>query len=86
MEHTLCTTNLKEHGNTRSGHWYILDYTIVRKRDTWEVQIKKVRIDVECWTDHRILITKFYIALNCKPKGAAKSDSAQKFKDTSLSN
>jgi hypothetical protein len=50
----------------RSGHWHILDYIIVRREDLKYVTKAKARIDVDCWTDHRLVLANLDIKL--KPK------------------
>ncbi|XP_030754472.1 uncharacterized protein LOC115881203 [Sitophilus oryzae] len=50
----------------RSKHWHQLDHVIVRQRDLKEVLDTKARVDVECWTDHRILISKMVITVRPK--------------------
>lgn len=63
-EHDLCINNtmFRQHNkfkgtwrHPRSGHWQTLDYIIVRRKDVKEVLSTKVRLDVECWTDHYLI-------------------------------
>ncbi|KAK4323900.1 hypothetical protein Pmani_005428 [Petrolisthes manimaculis] len=41
----------------RSKQWHLIDYVIVRKRDTRDVTITKAMRGAECWTDHRLVRT-----------------------------
>lgn len=50
----------------RSGHWHMIDFVIVRRRDLRDVKCTKARVDVECWTDHRLVVSKLQIGL--KPR------------------
>ena len=47
----------------RSKHWHLLDYVIVRQRDRQDVRVTKAMCGAECWTDHRLLITKLNIKI-----------------------
>ncbi|XP_046846769.1 uncharacterized protein LOC124440415 [Xenia sp. Carnegie-2017] len=50
----------------RSKHWHLIDYIIVRKKDRQDVRITKAMCGAECWTDHRLIISKMNIRI--KPK------------------
>lgn len=76
-EHDLTITNtiFRQHDkfkgswrHPRSGHWHLLDYVIVRRRDIKEVRTTKARLDIECWTDHRIVVSKIQLSLKTKHK------------------
>ena len=41
--------------HTRSKHWHLIDYVIVRRRDLNEVQITRAMRGAECSTDRRLL-------------------------------
>ena len=47
----------------RSKHWHLLDYVIVRQKDRQDVRVTKAMCGAECWTDHRLLITKLNIRI-----------------------
>lgn len=47
----------------RSKHWHLLDYVIVRQRDRRDVRITKTMCGAECWTDHRLLISKMNLCI-----------------------
>ena len=42
----------------RSKHWHLLDYAIIRQRYRRDVRVTKTMCGAECWTDHRLLISK----------------------------
>lgn len=42
----------------RSKHWHLIDYIIVRRRDRQDVRVTKAMRGAECWTDHRLIISK----------------------------
>ena len=45
----------------------MLDYVIVRQRDKKDVRVTKSMCGAECWTDHRLLISKLNIRI--QPQG-----------------
>ena len=45
----------------RSKHWHQIDYVITRQRDGADVRVTKTMCGAECWTDHRLLISKVNI-------------------------
>ena len=47
----------------RSKHWHMLDYVVVRQRDKKDVRVTKSMCGAECWTDHRLLISKLNIRI-----------------------
>ena len=55
----------------RSKHWHLLDYAIVRQRDRQDVRFTKTMCGVECWTDHRLLISKMTLRIQppWRPQG-----------------
>ena len=50
----------------RSKHWYLIDYVIVRNRDRQDVRVTKAMCGADCWTDHRLIVSKLNI--HFKPK------------------
>lgn len=50
----------------RSKHWHLLDYVITRKKDRQDVCVTKAMCGAECWTDHRLVISK--LRLHIRPK------------------
>jgi hypothetical protein len=52
--------------NPRSKHWHFLDYVITRRTDQQDAWVRKAMTGAECWTDHRLIISK--LNLTIKPK------------------
>ncbi|KAF7238139.1 Craniofacial development protein 2 [Varanus komodoensis] len=50
----------------RSKHWHLIDYVIVRRKDRQDVRVTKAMPSADCWTDHRLIISK--LSLHIKPK------------------
>lgn len=48
----------------RSKHWHLIDYAIVRQRDISQVHVTRVMRGADCWTDHRLVITKLQLRLH----------------------
>ena len=42
----------------RSKHWHLIDYIIVRRRDRCDVRVTKAMCGADCWTDHRLILSK----------------------------
>ena len=42
----------------RSKHWQIIDYVLVSRKDRQDVRVTKAMCGAECWTDHRLVISK----------------------------
>ena len=70
MEHDLVITNtlfrLSHHNRTswmhpRSKHWHLLDYIITRKKDSQDFRITKAMSGADCWTDHRLIMSKLHL-------------------------
>ena len=51
----------------RSGHWHLIDYVIVRKRDRAAVMITRAMRGATMWSDHRLIKSKMKVALK-QPK------------------
>jgi len=53
----------------RSKEWHILDYVLTRARDRRDVHITWSMPGADdCWTDHRLLISRFNIQIRRPPK------------------
>ena len=67
----LPTRNKTSWSHPRSKHWHLIDYAIVRKRDRQDVRITKAMCGAECWTDHRLILSKvnFHIQPKRRPQG-----------------
>lgn len=55
----------------RSHHWHLIDYVIVRRSDRHDVRVTKAMCGAECWTDHRLIISKLNIRIkpSRRPQG-----------------
>ena len=60
----------------RSKHWHLIDYAIVRQRDRSDVRITRAMCGAECWTDHRLVISK--LNLKIQPKRRCQGTKLQK--------
>ena len=66
-EHDLLITN-KVRNKTpwmhpRSKHWHLIDYVIVRRTDRQDVRVTKTMCGADCWTDHRLVVSKLNIRI-----------------------
>ena len=57
----------------RSKHWHLIDYVIVRRRDRKDVRVTKAMCGADCWTDHRLILSKlnFSVRPRRRPQGKA---------------
>jgi len=51
--------------HSRSKHWHLLDYVIVRRSDCRNVHLTRAMSGAECWTDHRLVRSS--IQFNIRP-------------------
>ena len=67
----LPTRNKTSWMHPRSKHWHLIDYIIVRAKDKQDVQVTKAMCGADCWTDHRLIIskTKLLIQPTRRPQG-----------------
>ena len=67
----LPTRNRTSWMHPRSKHWRLIDYAVVRKRDRQDVRVTKSMCGADCWTDHRLIVTKLNIRVQLKrrPQG-----------------
>ena len=61
----LPTRNRTSWMHPRSKHWHLIDYVIVRKRYRQDVRVTKSMCGAECWTDHRLIVSK--LNMHIKP-------------------
>ena len=47
----------------RSKHWHLIDYAITRKKDESYVIVTESMCVAECWTDHRLLVSKLTLRI-----------------------
>ena len=43
---------------TRSKQWHLVDYVIVQRKDKQDVRVTKTACEADCWTDHRLVVSK----------------------------
>ncbi|KAJ8019164.1 Craniofacial development protein 2 [Holothuria leucospilota] len=55
----------------RSRNWHLIDYVIIRKDDRNDVRVTKAMCGADCWTDHRLIISKLnlHIQPRKRPQG-----------------
>lgn len=51
----------------RSKRWHLLDYIIVRRSQVREVLVTRAMRGAECWTDHRMIMSKMRLMLRPTP-------------------
>ena len=66
----------------RSKHWHLIDYVLVRQADIGDVRVTKSMCGADCWTDHRLIVSKLKLVLQSPkrpqgPKAAKKLDAAK---------
>lgn len=54
----------------RSKRWHLLDYVIVRRSQVREVFVTRAMRGADCWTDHRLIISKMRLRIRPKPRRA----------------
>ena len=47
----------------RSKHWHLIDYVIVRRKDRQDVRLTKTMCGADCWTDHRLVVSKLNLRI-----------------------
>ena len=67
----LPTRNKTSWMHPRSRHWHLIDYVITRAKDRWDVQLTRAMCGADCWTDHRLIISRlnFFIQPKRRPQG-----------------
>ena len=92
-EHDLLITNtvfrLSNRNKTswmhpRSKHWHLIDYVIVRRTDRQDVKVTKTMCGADCWTDHRLVVSK--LNLRIQPARRPQGKKAPKRLDVSKLN
>ena len=81
----LPTRNKTSWMHPRSKHWHLIDYVIVRSKDRQDVRVTKAMCGADCWTDHRLIVSKMNLRIRPKrrPQGSKKMKrvNVQKLKD-----
>ena len=47
----------------RSKHWHLIDYVIVWRKERQDVTVTKTLCAADCWTDHRLVISKLNLRI-----------------------
>ena len=68
----------------RSKHWHLIDNVIVRRTDRQDVRVTKTMCDADCWTDHRLVVSK--LNLRIQPARRPQGKKAPKRLDVSKLN
>ena len=68
----------------RSKHWHLIDYVIVRRTDRQGVKVTKTMCGADCWTDHRLVVSK--LNLRIQPARRPQGKKAPKRLDVSKLN
>ena len=48
---------------TRYKHWHLTDYVIVQRKDRQDVRVTKTMCGADCWTDHRLVVSKLNLRI-----------------------
>ena len=56
----------------RSKHWHLIDNVIVIEKDRQDVRVAKAMFGAECWTDHRLIMSKLNISIQPKARQQGK--------------
>ena len=84
----LPTRNKTSWMHPRSKHWHLIDYVIVRAKDKQDVCVTKAMCGADCWTDHRLIISKMKLLIQPtrRPQGqkVAKRLNVNKLKVSSV--
>ena len=67
----LPTCNKTSWMHPRSRHWHLIDYVITRARDRQDVRLTKAMFGADCWTDHRLIVSRLNLVIQPKrrPQG-----------------
>ena len=68
----------------RSKHWHLIDYVTVRRTDRQDVKVTKTMCGADCWTDHRLVVSK--LNLRIQPARRPQGKKAPKRLDVSKLN
>ncbi|XP_072163210.1 uncharacterized protein [Diadema setosum] len=83
----LPTRNKTSWMHPRSKHCHLIDYMIVRARDRQDVRVTEAMCGADCWTDHRLIISKMNLLIQPKrrPQGQ-KNDPSSMAKKAAFTN
>jgi hypothetical protein len=67
----LPTRNKTTWMHPRSHHWHLIDYIITKQQDRQDVKVTKSMCGADCWTDHRLVISKvqLHVLKKRRPQG-----------------
>ena len=82
--HKLPNRNKTSWMHPRSKHWHLIDYVIVRRTDRQDVRVTKTMCGADCWTDHRLVVSK--LNLRIQPARRPQGKKAPKRLDVSKLN
>ncbi|XP_030401681.1 uncharacterized protein LOC115642368, partial [Gopherus evgoodei] len=84
----LLTHNRTSWIHPRSKHWHLIDYVIIRRRDRQDVRVTKPTCGADCWTDHKLIVSKMKLCIMPKrrPQGckALKRNNVLKLKNSCM--
>ena len=49
--------------HARSKHWHLIYYVTVRRKDRQDVRVTKTMCGADCWTDHRLVVSKLNLRI-----------------------
>ena len=82
--HKLPNRNKTSWMHPRSKHWHLIDYVVVRRTDRQDVRVTKTMCGADCWTDHRLIVSK--LNLRIQPARRPQGKKAPKRLDVSKLN
>ena len=47
----------------RSKHWHLIGFVKVRRKDRQDVRVTKTMCGADCWTDHRLVVSKLNLRI-----------------------
>ena len=55
----------------RSRQWHLIDYALTRQKDRHDILVTKSMCGADCWTDHKLIVTKLALQVQKKrrPQG-----------------
>ena len=56
-------TRRKTWMHPRSKHWHLIDCVIVQRTDRQDVRVTKTMCGADCWTDHRLVVSKLNLRI-----------------------
>ena len=69
----LPTHNKTSWMHPRSKHWHLTDCVIVRRKDRQDVRVTKYMCGADCWTDHRLVVSKLNLRIQSVQRSQGKN-------------